>query len=243
MKFGNKLSKRHIEFKRLKIKVNVAAQTLSSSVADAMQFLMQSPSSGVENAGATIEFIRVLDRVFDILNSKNLLAPGFKCPLKRENVNVWFDITGKSIEYLQKLRDIHDSPLYKHRRKTFVIDFIVALKSVRNISLDLVQKRENPYSFVLTYKFSQDHLELLFGCIRGKNGWNNNPDLRSALQRILLRVSNIKSSHYNCLVFEKDASPIFSLKWTKKRSPFSGTDNQRNNDIDDSDFGIYHHTF
>ena len=51
-------------------------------------------------------------------------------------------MTEKSIEYLQKLRDIHDSPLYKHRRKTFVIGFIVALKSVRNISLDLLQKRK-----------------------------------------------------------------------------------------------------
>ena len=70
LKFGNKLSKRHIEFKRLKMKVNVAAQTLSSSVSDAMQLLMQFPSSGFENFGATIEFIRVLDRVFDILNSR-----------------------------------------------------------------------------------------------------------------------------------------------------------------------------
>ena len=37
--------------------------------------------------------------------------------------------------------------------------------------------------------------------------------------------------------------PFFPLKWTKKRSPFCGTDNQRNNDIDDSDFGIYHPIF
>ena len=82
LEFGNKLLKRHIELKRLKMKVNVAAQTLSSSVADAMQFLMQFSSSGFENAGAIIEFIRVLDRVFDILNSKKLLAPDFKCVVR-----------------------------------------------------------------------------------------------------------------------------------------------------------------
>ena len=78
-----------------------------------------------------------LDKSFDILNSKNLLASGFKCPLKRQNINVWLNVIESSIEYLRKLRDIHDTPLYKHRRKTFVISFIVALKIIRNIYLDL----------------------------------------------------------------------------------------------------------
>ena len=34
LKFANKLSNSHIHFQRLKMKVNIAAQTLSSSVAD-----------------------------------------------------------------------------------------------------------------------------------------------------------------------------------------------------------------
>ena len=38
--FGNKLSKGHIEFHRQKMNVKVAAQTLGSSVADAIQYLM-----------------------------------------------------------------------------------------------------------------------------------------------------------------------------------------------------------
>ena len=29
--------------------------------------------------------------------------------------------------------------------------------------------------FLLTYKFNQDHIELLFGGIRAKGGFNNNP--------------------------------------------------------------------
>ena len=80
-----------------------------------------------------------------------------------------------------------------------------------------------PFKFILVYKFSQDHIELLFACIRGKNGFNNSPDarqLKSALKKkIILRVANISSKHYNCLVFENEVSPIFSLKWTKNWSP------------------------
>ena len=40
LQFGNKISKWHIEFQRQKMNVKVAAQTLSSSVADAIQYLM-----------------------------------------------------------------------------------------------------------------------------------------------------------------------------------------------------------
>ena len=33
-----------------------------------------------------------------------------------------------------------------------------------------------------------------------------------------MRVANISSKHYNCLVLENEVSPFF-LKWTKNRSP------------------------
>ena len=42
LKFANKLSRKHIEFHRHKINVEIAGQTLSSSVADAIEFLMLS---------------------------------------------------------------------------------------------------------------------------------------------------------------------------------------------------------
>ncbi len=69
----------------------------------------------------------------------------------------------------------------------------------------------------------QDHLDLLFACFRGKNGFNNNPDvvqLKSALRKILLRNSIVGSKYSNCLTFEKEsAGSIFSLKWTRRRTP------------------------
>ena len=38
---------------------------------------------------------------------------------------------------------------------------------------------DQPFKYLLTYKFSQDHIELLFSCIRAKGGWNNNPNYHS----------------------------------------------------------------
>lgn len=34
----------------------------------------------------------------------------------------------------------------------------------------------NPFKYILTYKYSQDHVELLFSCVQSRRGWNNNPN-------------------------------------------------------------------
>lgn len=55
------------------MKVKLAVQTLSSSVADALQF-MQQTSEDFKNCDATIQFIRVVDEIFDFLNSRNAFS-------------------------------------------------------------------------------------------------------------------------------------------------------------------------
>ena len=113
------------------------------------------------------------------------------------------------------------TPLVKHRRKTFIIGFITSALCAKKLAMDLMLKHE--FQYFLIYKFCQDHLEPLFACIRGKNGFNNNPDLRtfkSAWKRILLRNSIIASRHGNCVMFEEEAcAPVFSFKWSKNRTP------------------------
>ena len=55
-----------------------------------------------------------------------------------------------------------------------------------NQMFDLTTKPK-PLDYLLTYKYSQDHLELLFSCIRSRGGRNNNPNclqLKYALQKM-----------------------------------------------------------
>jgi hypothetical protein len=70
---------------------------------------------------------------------------------------------------------------------------------------------------------SQDHIELLFGCIRGKNGFNNNPDFvqfKSSLRRLLVKNSIQASKNGNCVEFEADSNTsIFDLKAKKAAAP------------------------
>ena len=195
LKVGNKISKKYMEFQRLKMNVKVTAQTLCGSVAYAMNYLLLSGHPSFIHAGATINFIRIIGRLFDLLNSKNLFTKGYKRPLKLADKAIWLSTIEDSISYLSKLTDVHGVALLQHRRKTFVLGLITAASSIRELALFLLTKSENPFSYIVTDKFSQDHL-IIVSCIRGKNGFDNNPvvhQLKSALKRILLRVSIISS--------------------------------------------------
>ena len=69
------------------MKANLAVQTLSSAIANALEFLkddLKLPES--KGCGPTIQFIRKIDRVFYILNSRNPYGKGFKSPLRHSNV-------------------------------------------------------------------------------------------------------------------------------------------------------------
>ncbi|EFN68165.1 hypothetical protein EAG_06592, partial [Camponotus floridanus] len=87
-------------------------------------------------------------------------------------------------------------------RRTFLYGFAITSKSVLSISENLLFASNPLYKYILTYKFSQDHLELFFAKIRSCNGNNNNPNalqLQYVMRKILLR-NNIKlTDNYNCL--------------------------------------------
>ena len=83
---ANKLRTSHINWKPQKMKVNLAAQALSSSVADALEYCegkLRLPQ--FQGCDPTVKFIRVFDRLFDVLNYRNPLARNFKAPIRKLN--------------------------------------------------------------------------------------------------------------------------------------------------------------
>ena len=66
---------------------------------------------------------------------------------------------------------------------------------------ELLNRRCNHYKIVLTYKLSQDHIELLFNKIQRCCGWNNNPNVlqfKYVLRCIIIRNSIEPSKTGNC---------------------------------------------
>ena len=81
LNLANKLNSTHIQWSNHKMKVKVAAQTLSSSVADALDFLENvARVPEFQGCGPTVEFIRNVDKLFDFLNSRHRLQTGYKQP-------------------------------------------------------------------------------------------------------------------------------------------------------------------
>ena len=204
------------------MKVSLAAQTLSSSVADAINFL----NNGLQlqqfkDSESTVEFIRMVDRLFDILNSRSPVAKGFKQPLRLSTQGRWLSVLQNTAQYLLSLKSVDGQSMMQHRRKTFVIGFVTTIKSTIDLAMILMNADVHPFKYFLTYKFSQDHVELLFSCIRSRGGWNNNPNslqLKYAPRKMLLKNSITASNSANCQVFEQNTI-IPALPTNQHNSP------------------------
>nr|CAH7715037.1 unnamed protein product [Callosobruchus chinensis] len=135
------------------MKVSLAAQTFSRSVADALRFLEKDLAlNEFQGAEATANFSVIINNIFDIFNSKS-------------------------------------------RRKTGFLGFIICIDNLQAFYMEYVIKYQY-LSYILTYKMSQDHIELFFSAIRSKGGSNNNPTARQfeAIYKRLLLHSEIKGT-------------------------------------------------
>ena len=88
--------------------------------------------------------------------------------------------------------------------KTAFLGFLKAIQSVTALFTDIViGSPDHPprLKYLLTYKLSQDHLELFFGCVRCHLGCNNNPTCRqfvAAYKRLLVQNEIKASKNANC---------------------------------------------
>ena len=103
---GNKLRLNHIRYFKMKMKVNLAVQTLSQSVADTLEFCMNDLKlPQFQGCEVTIRFIRSIDILFDFLNSRNPYGQGYKAPLKRENEHIWWPRIKQILVYISTLKN------------------------------------------------------------------------------------------------------------------------------------------
>ena len=106
------------------------------------------------------------------------------------------------MSYLFELKDEHGHIV---REKTVIWGFVFSIHSVMAITQDMLTCTDCPLKSVLTYKFSQDHIQLLFNKIRCRGGWNSNPNvlqLKYTLKNILIRNSIEPSNTGNCTQFQ-----------------------------------------
>ncbi|CAM4735759.1 unnamed protein product [Leuciscus chuanchicus] len=104
---------------------------------------------------------------------------------------------------LLQLRDSSGRHLHAGPRKTGPIGFVASSRSISNIFKELVEAQDAPCKYLLTYKLSQDHLELFFSAVRARGGYNNNnptaQQFKAAYKRLLVR-HQVKNGTGNRLI-------------------------------------------
>jgi hypothetical protein len=235
---ATKIKNRHVRWVREKMNVKLAAQTLSRSVGKALRYLRESKEYGEQFKGseATEEFIYNINDGFDILNSKNKYGKGFKAGLNPTNKNKNFQRMDFIIDYLKGIKDNKNKKLMtKSQNKTGFLGFISTLISAQNLYTRLVEE-ECKLDYLLTYKLSQDHVELFFSAIRGKGGFNNNPTCRqfeAAYKRLLIHHEISGSTYANCIALEPISILTVSSSKNKEISSINPVDMQRRLDEDE----------
>ena len=153
LRLGNKLKTAHIEWRQQKMKVNLAAQAPSSSVADAIEYCCDVLKlHQFKGCYATVKFIRLFDHLFDIPNSRNPFARGYKSPLCVANKVAWNTFLDEAFEYILGLKDASGTAMHASRRKTGFLGFLIAIKSTKAIFQDYVEREGAPMKYLLTYK-------------------------------------------------------------------------------------------
>ena len=216
---SNKLRAAHINYKKKIMNVKLAAQMLSDSVAGALEFCHKENIPGFEDALLTARFVRTFNRLFDIFNSRNLLASCFKAPLSSENINSVLQQLELDFKYIQSLKCPSSGKLMTStNRKTGFLGFLIAIFNIKRLFYRLNQK------ILCTYKFSQDHLELFFSKIRSHCGHNNNPtalQFESSYKRLLIHNELKEVTTGNCTPLVEMSILTVSSVTQKKSIPLS----------------------
>jgi len=168
----------------------LASQLLSNSVVDALLFCKDNLKlKDFEGCEATINFIKLFNDAFDILNSRHLMSYGFKGAVSIYNFENIYSFIKLFFYHVNNLRLETGQLLLKSQRCTGFLGFLINFNSLIHLKFEYIDT--NCLKFIPVYKLSQDHLEMFFGSVRAQGGYNNNPTSRqfkSAYKKIMINA-------------------------------------------------------
>lgn len=187
-KLTHKLSQRHIDFEKRMMHVRTAVETLSNSVADSLEFLMNQGIHDFHNAAPTINFIRIFDSLFDVFNTQRIehrYSNQLKSAMNFFNQAEVFEFLEKAKKYILGLKVIEKRngeivPIVASTIKTGFRGFVLDIESIQAMYCEYVEERQFMH-MIPTYRLNQDHLEMTFGKFRSMHGCNDNPSVQQSM--------------------------------------------------------------
>ncbi|XP_072145361.1 uncharacterized protein [Dermacentor andersoni] len=192
----------------LKMRVKLATQIFSNSVAKGILFYERRGAPRLVNVEPTVEFTIFMNNLFDALNRR---FPGEGLTIDCNDFKVlerasdWLDEWEEEVTKGEIPQDLFLS-------RSTAEGLRVTLKSARELSIFLLKKCD--FRYVLTGKLNQDPLECFFGVIRQAGGQNEHPTFPTFLQlyRMLSLYSLLKPPRFgNCSASEKEQYGVVTL--------------------------------
>ncbi|CAC5392195.1 THAP9 [Mytilus coruscus] len=227
-----KLTNEHLRLTpSLRMKVKLATQVLSSSVARAFELVDRLRPI----TRSTRKFIVYMDTFFDCLNVSrlNLDNRKSKCTLgPYQNIADW-RLEWLEQDFLQFLREWENQSnarldISKEKRKRLCLSretlegLRITVKSFTKLVRELLS--EPGVQYVLSGKFSQDPLEIYFSKQRGCGGNNDNPTVldfnRNARNIFVAGTAAIRgAARGNCSVDPNDGMPVCGAPLQRRQKP------------------------
>lgn len=137
---GNKLRSKHLEYYKNKMKVKLATQLLSASVANAFQLCQNTLMlPHFQDCSATITFTSMFNDLFDIFNSKNQKQHNFKKPISKENYCQINKKLEECAQYIKSLSLVEKSQsVLNSKIKTGFLGFLINIQSMLHMYKFLV---------------------------------------------------------------------------------------------------------
>ena len=111
--------------------------------------------------------------------------------MSKENKESWLKRIKIGEDYIKALTTDQGKnkgmSILKSKKKTGFLGFLMAGEVFKGLFNDLIEET-NEMQYLLTYKWSQDYIEMFFGQVRSCFGHNNNPTSRQfvfAYKRLL----------------------------------------------------------
>ena len=116
-------------------------------------------------------------------------------------------------EYSKAQNQKGHHPLKSHKQSNMNMNMIcihISTQSSKSHCMSLTDKGIKPFRYFLTYKLSQDSIEILFNKIRHRCGWNNNPMLCSSNMHCKESWDETALSHQ-----KQGIAPLLKTHWHK----------------------------
>lgn len=219
---ANKLTKSHIFFEGSQMKVKLATQIFSESVAVALDFCREDLKlEEFQGSAATSRLCRMLNTTCDLLNSRGLSTNTLKSAINQNNAEEILKAAKQCINYIASLKTTNGRVVVGCAFGAGFFGLIVDLMNIEILYKKYVLT--NILDFIPMYRTTTDHIEQFFGFVRAGPGANNNPSaliFEAIYKKLLWDIDMQKISTGNTVQQEeiKLLSVSSSVPKTKKRS-------------------------